>query len=83
LGDELVLLDTSTDRVHQLNRTATFVWRECAVPTTAERIADAMADVFDVDQRRALQDVTAVLSQLCALNLVVAASTARAQGDVQ
>ena len=70
---DLLLLDIESDRIHQLNRTASFIWQKCDEATSAEDIARSLAEEFDVEELVALQHVTETLSRLRALNLVVAA----------
>jgi len=70
---DLLLLDIESDRIHQLNRTASFIWQKCDEATSAEDIARSLAEEFDVEELVALRHVTEALSRLRALNLVVAA----------
>lgn len=68
-GDEFVLLDTSSNRIHQFNRTASLIWRlcDCASP---ESIAAELVREYDVHEEQALSDVVRTLDAFRALNLV-------------
>lgn len=67
---EVVLLDTADDRVHQLNATASFIWNRCEQAHTPEELAKWLAEAFDVDADVALQDTRAMLGTLRELKLV-------------
>jgi hypothetical protein len=72
LDGELLLLDTVSDRIHQLNPTASFIWRTCDGSTTPEGIAVALAEAFEVEEHIALVDVRKTVDLLVSLNLVIA-----------
>ncbi|MBT2209918.1 MULTISPECIES: lasso peptide biosynthesis PqqD family chaperone [Actinomadura] len=65
-----VLLDERSGDYWQLNPTAALALRLLADGRTAEQAAAAMAEEFDVDEPRALRDVTALVGQLRAAGLV-------------
>jgi hypothetical protein len=73
LGDELLVLDIKRNRIHQLNRTASFIWHNCEGPSSVEDIAAAMVQAFDVANDTAMADVERVLGQLQELDLVMGA----------
>lgn len=73
LDSDLLLLDTEADRIHQLNQTATFIWRHVEEAPSPERLAGLLAEAFDVDEQVAQRDVLEALKRLRALNLVVEA----------
>lgn len=73
IDGEVVILDTQSGRIHQLNRTASFIWRMCDEATTPQDIAAALAREFDVDEATALEDVQKTLSLLRTLKLLVPA----------
>ena len=63
-GEELLLLDTVADRIHQLNSTAGFIWSklgERSIPTLD--IAQTLCNEFDVSADQARTDVEATLRQ--------------------
>ena len=39
IDGEIVVLDTRSSQVHQLNRTASFIWRMCAQASTPQAMA--------------------------------------------
>ena len=75
IGDDLLLLNTNTHRIHQLNATASFIWRCCERSVSAEEIAKMMSGRFAVDEHKALQDVVETLDRLRELCLVVDEAT--------
>jgi hypothetical protein len=70
---EVLLLDTEADQIHQLNQTASFIWRRCEEVGSAEELAALVAAQFDVGQDLILKDVIETLDKLRALNLIVEA----------
>ena len=68
---DLLLLDTESDHIHQLNQTASFIWRSCDGTSSAEDIAGSLAKDYEVEKHIALKDVVETLGSLRALNLVV------------
>lgn len=68
---DLLLLDTGTERIHQLNATASFIWRCCGEVDSAEEIARMLAAEYAVEDEVALTDVVKTLSHLRELQLVV------------
>jgi hypothetical protein len=73
VDDGVLLLDTESDQIHQLNHTASFIWSRCDEVASAEEIAALLAREFGVDVDVATRDVLEMLSRLQALNLVVEA----------
>ena len=67
---ELVVLDTSSNLVHQFNRTAALIWRLCAAASPPETMADALVEAFDVERQTALRDVAETMAKLRSLNLL-------------
>ena len=73
VDDGVLLLDTESDQIHQLNQTASFIWSRCDEVASAEEIAALLAREFGIDVDVATRDVLEMLSRLQALNLVVEA----------
>jgi len=71
IGDELLLLDSDAQRIHQLNPTATFIWHCCGEADSVEEIAGQLAAKYAVETDVALKDVAQTLRQLRDLELVV------------
>ena len=67
---ELLVLDTRANRIHQLNSTASLIWRRLREGREPDAIAAELAVEFDVDAVTALRDVTETLSQFRALELL-------------
>jgi hypothetical protein len=70
LEGEVLVLDRETDQIHQLNQTATFIWRHVEEAPSEERIAELLAEAFEVEKQVAVRDVYGTLNQFRALNLV-------------
>ena len=67
---ETIVLDRHTGLIHQLNRTASYVWDRCNGRFTVREIAHQLAEVFDIDPQTAVKDVAAVVEQLQELKLL-------------
>ena len=67
---EMVVLDRQHGFVHQLNKTATFIWEQCDGEHTTAEIASRMAEKFVVDEATALNDIIRVLNELRELKLL-------------
>ena len=67
---ELVVLDREEGLIHQLNKTATYIWEQCDGEHTAAAIASRVCEVFEVDESTALSDVLEILNRLRDLNLL-------------
>jgi hypothetical protein len=68
--NETVIFDRQGGFIHQLNRTASFVWDRCDGASTVTSIIDQFAEEFAVDHDTATKDVATVLGQLQQLNLL-------------
>ena len=68
---DLLLLDTGTQRIHQLNATASFIWRCCGEVDSAEENARLLTAEYAVEDQVALRDVAETLGRLRELQLVV------------
>ena len=66
----LLLLDTNTEHIHQLNDTARFIWQRCDGAPSVGAIAEQLASEFDVEQDIAEVDVERALAKLRDLGLV-------------
>ena len=67
---EVLVLDTAADRIHQLNSTASWIWRLFDSGATVPDIADSLANEFDLDKHKAEADVLETLCRFRQLNLV-------------
>lgn len=70
IDGEILILDRVADRVHQLNVTASFIWRLHAEGLQPAAIAEAFAAEFGTDVDTATQDTRNTLTQLRDLHLV-------------
>lgn len=70
LDGETLILDRLREEVHQLNVSASYVWRCCDGHLTVNEIAIAMARDFSIDLEEAEKDATRIISQLIALGLL-------------
>ncbi len=70
LDGETVVLDRQGAMIHQLNRTASYIWEKCDGQSTLAEIENQMAEAFDVDRKTAAKDLAAILWQLRQLNLL-------------
>ena len=71
VGTDTLVLDLESERIHQLNPTASFIWHHCDVASSPAEIAASLAFEFDVAQDIAIQDVQRALEMLGALKLIV------------
>ena len=71
IDGELVALDTQANLVHQLNATASLIWRLATRGCSAEAIAAAVVSEYAVDLDTASKDVVEMLARFEALGLLV------------
>jgi hypothetical protein len=69
-GDELLLLDTVSDRIHRLNSTAGLIWDKLERGDSDEDIVQMLCNEFDVSAHQARSDVAATLRQFHEQGLV-------------
>ena len=67
---EMVVLDREHDLIHQLNKTATFIWEHCDGQQSAAEIANAVCENFEVDEATAIREVIQTLERLQSLRLI-------------
>ena len=70
VGVETLVLDEQSGQIHQLNATASFVWRRCDGASSVVEIAGLLTREFDVDPATAAEDVARVITQLEELKLL-------------
>ena len=75
-GKEGLLLDTSTQRYHTLNETATFLWQEIERGRSVSEMTASLCAAFVVDAEQARASVVAVLTRLESQSLVTRAAAA-------
>lgn len=69
---EVVIISPEDSVLHELNATASFIWKQSTGSQTLEAIADQMSEEFDVDRETALQDATELARHLAGKNLLLA-----------
>jgi hypothetical protein len=69
-GQETWLVTGDPTVAHLLNPTARAIWELCDGTTTLEEVVSAICEIFDVPHSTALTDVTNVVDQLVAADLV-------------
>jgi hypothetical protein len=70
IGDEDVLLNTQSGNVHQLNPSATCIWRRMADDMDIEAIAAVLVENFAIDAETALADAQSFVTELSNLKLL-------------
>ncbi|HMG59370.1 MAG TPA: PqqD family protein [Burkholderiales bacterium] len=68
---DLLLLDTEFNQIHQLNETASFIWENWEQVPDPVEISRLLAQKFDVEEQVVLNDVSAIVGRLQELNLLV------------
>ena len=70
IDDEILLMDNQTMQVHQLNRTAGYVWSRCNGSISENEIIEQVVRDFDVEDHVAKQQVKEVIAQLLELKVL-------------
>lgn len=73
VDDEILILDLESNQIHQLNSSASFIWRLCDGETSIDQLANIFSDHFEVEPDTAQTDVKNVTAQLCEMGLLRAA----------
>lgn len=71
LVTEYVIYDTSVDRLHVLNETARAIFLLCDGSRTADEIAAALLETYDLDPAAAQRDVRIVIEDLVRIGLMI------------
>ncbi|HXS32950.1 MAG TPA: PqqD family protein [Solirubrobacterales bacterium] len=81
---ETVLLDVDADIALRLNSTGAWIWEQLEQPQPVSRLARGLAERFEIDEGRALDDVVAFAREMTRRELLAAdgagPSEARTQG---
>lgn len=70
IDDELVVLDKKLGQIHQLNSTASIVWKGIAAGNSSRTIATGLVERFDVPADTAKTDIEKVIDQFRTLKLL-------------
>lgn len=68
LGDELVLMHTTSSEMFSLNAAGRVVWQHLPAQTT--HLVEALVDHFGIDHVTATHDLQALLQELSGLRLI-------------
>jgi Coenzyme PQQ synthesis protein D (PqqD) len=71
IDDETVIISPGESVMHELNDTASFVWRNIDGRRNAEDLAALLAEQYDVAREIALADILALLEGLSSRQLLV------------
>jgi PqqD family protein of HPr-rel-A system len=70
VGDELLVLDRETNRLHHLNPTASWIYRRCDGQSSVEALVDALSEQFAIERETVERDLLEALAQLRTLGLI-------------
>ena len=71
VGEELLLLDTASNQIHQLNQTAGLIWQNCDANRSSDELANLLAMEYEISYGAAVKDVVETLEKFRELNLIV------------
>ncbi len=67
----IILIKDDEEKVFQLNKTASFLWKNCDGERTIQEIIEGVCLRFDVDEERARADIMRFIDEMKRLNLAV------------
>jgi hypothetical protein len=70
IDGQTIILDRPHGKLHELNATASYVWRCCDGRATVSEIVTATAREFDADPSAVERDVADILQQLESIQLI-------------
>jgi hypothetical protein len=73
LESELILLDPDSQQMYSLNPTGRLIWQKLE-GSTLEKLVEAISRAFEVDQKTALADASALLADLLQTGLITLAA---------
>ena len=82
IDGSIVIISPELSMVHELNPTASFIWKKVDGKRTADEIAAQVAAEFDVPRESALADVHELVEGLIANELVSALERCEAKAHV-
>lgn len=71
IGDELMILDTSTGTFFSLNQIGASIWREICAGTKIEALYDILIEMSDVDPDQLREDIESLINELCSASILV------------
>ena len=72
LPEETVLLDVEAETAVRLNSTGAWLWGKLEQPRRVDDLASGLAERFEIDQTRALDDVVAFAREMTRRELLAA-----------
>lgn len=69
-GEGWTVYEPETDSLHVLNDTARAIWELCDGQTTPEEMADAVAQLTNLDRKAAVEEVATALRALDEAKLI-------------
>ncbi|MFQ5567239.1 MAG: PqqD family protein [Paracoccaceae bacterium] len=69
VGDDVLVLDETTGKIHWFNKSAAVVWKGLAEGRSATEIADTLRLRYRVSRQRAEQDIDRTIAELISLKL--------------
>jgi Coenzyme PQQ synthesis protein D (PqqD) len=72
LGDEAVLLDTSSGTAYRLNPAAAWLWERLSKPAPMSRLAEELGERFKIEAGRATADTEAFAAAMVGRGLLEA-----------
>jgi hypothetical protein len=76
LGDEIVALDAQSGTCFGFNSVAASVWRLLEHPQSAQQIAAALQDEYDVEPETCREEIAVLLHDLVVTGLIAASEAA-------
>ena len=71
VDDEVILFDVAANRIHRLNRSASFIWQWCDGRQSASDIAALLGTAYAVPADGLMDDVQTTLAEFDRLGLLV------------
>lgn len=72
LPEETVLLDVDAGIAVRLNPTGAWIWEQLEQPRSVAELARSLADRFEIDEGRAMDDVVAFVREMARRELLAA-----------
>jgi hypothetical protein len=70
IDGEFLVLDRSRNLIHQLNATASLIWRELRNGSSPAAVQDELLNAFEVDAGMAMRDIDRMVQLLESLGLL-------------
>jgi PqqD family protein of HPr-rel-A system len=83
MGDGLILYNHDSTLVHHLNPSAALVWQLCDGEVSVDRLAGEIADEYGLKPLEVLEQVSAVIAEFDALDLVEDSPNGKAEDGLR